>query len=68
MMTKNWEMTETLTNGFSSHSTQHDLSSEYQHDRAKMIFIFVTLFCVLDEGNLDIRRLKCTLKLNNTEQ
>ena len=29
MMTKNWEMTETLTHGYSSESIQRELSYEY---------------------------------------
>ena len=32
------KMTETLTHGFSSRSTQQELSNEYQHDRVKMVF------------------------------
>ena len=31
-------MTETKANGYSSESTQRELSNEYQHDRVKMIF------------------------------
>ena len=31
-------MTETLANGYSSESTQRELSNEYQHDRVLMIF------------------------------
>ena len=31
-------MTETLANGYSSESTQRELSNEYQHDRDKMVF------------------------------
>ena len=31
-------MTETLANGYSSESTQRELSNEYQHDRVSMIF------------------------------
>ena len=30
-------MTETLTLGYSSESTQRELSNEYQHDRVKMV-------------------------------
>ena len=30
---KPWEMTETLAHGYSSESTQQELSNEYQHDR-----------------------------------
>ena len=32
------KMTETLANGYSSESTQQELSNEYKHDRVKMIF------------------------------
>ena len=32
-MQKTWKMTETLANGYSSESTQRELSNEYQHDR-----------------------------------
>ena len=31
-------MTETLTNGYSSESTQRELSNEYQHDRVWIVF------------------------------
>ena len=31
-------MTETLAHGYSSESTQHELSNEYQHDRVYMFF------------------------------
>ena len=31
-------MTETLANGYSSESTQQELSNEYQHDRVSMVF------------------------------
>ena len=31
-------MTETLANGYSSESTERELSNEYQHDRVYMIF------------------------------
>ena len=31
-------MTETLAHGYSSDSTQRELSNEYQHDRVKMVF------------------------------
>ena len=37
-------MTETLANGYSSESTQRELSNEYQHDSVLMIFRNV---CVL---------------------
>ena len=35
---KSSEMKETLAHGYSSESTQQELSSQYQHDRVKMIF------------------------------
>ena len=31
-------MTKTLTHGYSSESTQRELSNEYQHDRALLVF------------------------------
>ena len=31
-------MTETLANGYSSESTQRELSNEYQHDMVRMVF------------------------------
>ena len=37
-------MTETLANGYSSDSTQRDLSNEYQHD---MVWMFFKNLCVL---------------------
>ena len=33
MMQKSWKMTKTLTHGYSSESTQRELSNEYQHNR-----------------------------------
>ena len=38
-MQKKLKMTETLANGYSSESTQQELSNEHQHDRVKMTFI-----------------------------
>ena len=49
-------MTEILTNGHSSDGAQQELSNEYQHDRVKMIFIYVLLFCALDESDLSSRK------------
>ena len=43
MMQKTWKITKTLANGYSSESTRQELSNEYQHDRAFMVF---TNFCV----------------------
>ena len=44
IMRKTWIMTETLANGYTSESTQRELSNEYQHDRDSMFF---KTFCVL---------------------
>ena len=38
MMQKRWKRTETLAFGFSFESTQLELSNEYQHDRAEMVY------------------------------
>ena len=37
-------MTETMANGYSSESTQRELSNEHQHDRVKMFFVIFCLF------------------------
>ena len=38
-MTQNsWKMTETMAHGYSSESTQYELSNENQHDRVKMVY------------------------------
>ena len=44
-------MTETLANGYSSESTQWELSNEYQHDRVLMIF---KNLCTLGKSSLSI--------------
>ena len=44
MMQKTWKITETLANGYSSESTQRELSNEYQHDRVFMIFTNICVF------------------------
>ena len=41
---KSWEMTEALVYGYSSYSTQQELSNEYPHDLVEMIFV---MFCNL---------------------
>ena len=38
MMQKTWKIIKTLANGYSSKSTQRELSYEYQHDRVSMVF------------------------------
>ena len=42
-------MTETLANGYSSDSTQRELSNEYQHDMGKMIFIFLDFLRIVQK-------------------
>ena len=37
-MQKKTKITETLANGYSSESTQRELSNEYQDDRVSMVF------------------------------
>ena len=37
MMQKSWKMIETLAHGYSSESTQQELSNEYQNDRVLMV-------------------------------
>ena len=49
-------MTETLALRYSSESTQRELSSEYQHDRVKMVFKKSLHPCALDESSLCIGR------------
>ena len=49
MIQKNLKMTETLAQGYSSESTQRELSCEYQHDRVLDFFQKKTLrSCALD--------------------
>ena len=45
-MRKTLKLTETLANGYSSESTQQELSNEYQYDRVKMVFKKLCI-CVL---------------------
>ena len=48
-MTKSCEMSETMVNGYSSESTQPELSNEYQHYRVKMIFLFLFVFLCIGQ-------------------
>ena len=52
---------ETLANGYSSESTQLELSNEYQHDRVKMILKIFLRPCDLEEKSLSIGRVKLLL-------
>ena len=52
-------MTETLTHGYSSESTQRELSNEYKHERVQMVFKkSLRNKCSLDESRLIIGRVK----------
>ena len=44
MMQNTCKLTETLTHGYSSKSTQQELSNKYQHDRVWMIFKNILVF------------------------
>ena len=46
-----------MTNGYSSDSTQRELSNEYQDDRVKMIFI------ILHESDLSSRSAKSSMSV-----
>ena len=49
-------MTETLANGYSSESTQRELSNEYQLDRVSMVFKKSLHSCASDKSSLRIGR------------
>ena len=51
-------MIETLANGYSSKSTQRELSNEYQHNRVKMVFKKSLRPCALDKSSFSIGRVK----------
>ena len=51
-------MTETLAHGYSSDSSQQELSNEYQYDRVRTYFHNFLLLCALDKSKLSIRRVK----------
>ena len=55
---KTWKMTETLAHGYSSESTQRDLSNEYQHDRVWMFFINLCAIVLWIKVALALDRLK----------
>ena len=57
-------MTETLANGYSSESTQRELSNEYQHDRVKMIFKNLCILVVLTKVALALEGLKANRAFN----
>ena len=52
---KQLQMAETLPHGYSSESTQREISNEYQHDRILNLYNVKYLhFCALDESSLSI--------------
>ena len=51
-------MTETLTNWYSSESTQRELSNEYQHDRVRTVFKKSLRYCTYEESSLNSVRVK----------
>ena len=56
MMQKNWKLSETLAHGYSSESSQWELSNEYQHDRAWMVFKNIcVLMCFGRKLNSSVR-------------
>ena len=55
-MMQKQRMAETLTHGFSSESTQRELSNEFQHDRVQMV---LKNRFALDESSRSIGRVKC---------
>ena len=66
MKQKSWKMTEILAHGYSSESTQWELSNEYQHNR---LFSKIFVRYALDECSLSIERGKpvgcCTSRLKS---
>ena len=68
---KNLKMIKALANGYSSESTQHELSNEYQYDRISMVFKNTLLPYYLDESSLNIGRVNvgvCSLTLSLPQQ
>ena len=60
-MQKNVKMTETLAYLYSSESTQGEVSNEYQHDRASMVFknICIRVLCAKVASVLEGLRACC---------
>ena len=51
-------MIETLANGYSSESSQRELSNEYQHDRVLMIFKKICILMLRTKEASALERLK----------
>ena len=49
-------MTETLAHGYSSESTQQELSNEYQHDRVTMVFKNLSILVLWTKASLTAER------------
>ena len=70
-MQKTWKITETLANGYASESTRRELSNEYQHDRAFMVFTNVCVFVLWTkvasalEGLMVVRKSVLPLVISN---
>ena len=58
MMQKTRKMTEPLTHGYSSESTQRELSNECHHDRAKVVIKNLCVIVLWIKSNLSIGRVK----------
>ena len=54
-------MTETLAHGYSSESTQRDLSKEYQYDRVKMVFKNICVLVLWTKEASALEGLTCVL-------
>ena len=58
---KKLEMSETLANGYSSESTQCELSSEYQHDRVWIFFKDIWLIWPIQNDTKKLTKMTETL-------
>ena len=56
------KMTEILAHGYSSESTQRELSNEYQHDRVQMVFKNLCVPVLWMEVALALEGLKASLR------
>ena len=57
-------MTETLANGYSSESTQRELSNEYQHDRVYMVFKNICILVIWTNVASALEGLSLLAKVN----
>ena len=63
MMQKIRKMAETLANGYSSESTQREISNEYQHDRVQRVFKNLCILVLWMKVALALERFKRRYKL-----